>query len=88
LRGAEQQLEVRGVDHGPVGLGKEREDSPAVVVDDHERAIDPAIDSAEQTVRVVEEAEVAEQPDDRTIPVRGAGRGNAEHGRREAVRCR
>ena len=51
---AEQRLEVLG----QLGLGEEREDPTAVVVDHHEGDVVPR-PRAEQAVAVVQEAEVA-----------------------------
>ena len=52
---------------GQVGLREEREDAAAVVVDDDERGIDAAVARTEQAVAVVQEAEIAEQADGRTV---------------------
>ena len=63
MRRAEQRLEVLG----EVGLREEREDAAAVVVDDDERGVDPAVGGTEQAVAVVQEAEIAEQRDRRAV---------------------
>ena len=50
---------------GRLGLGQEREDAAAAVVDDDERGVDAAVGRTEQAVAVVQEAEIAEQRDGR-----------------------
>ena len=66
---------------GQCGLGQEREDATTVVVHDHEHHREPTLVHPEQSVAVVEEAEVTTEGDGRYITARG----NAERGRHEAV---
>ena len=77
VRRAEERLEVLG----QVGLGQEREDAATVIVDHDEGDVEPAARGAEEAVRIVQEAQIAEERHDRT---RRRG-GHAKRGRDEAV---
>jgi hypothetical protein len=75
VRGCEERFEL-----GEVVLRQVGKDAAATVVDHHERCV--VVVRAEQSVRVVEETEVADERDGRRI---ARGRRDAEHRRHEPV---
>ena len=64
------------------GLGQEREDAAAVVVDDDDRQVDARVAQAEQAVGVVEEGDVADEQRASAPPMPSA---DADRGRHHAV---
>ena len=84
MRSAEQHLEVLG--RSPSAWGRNEKMPPPSLSTTTNVASIPRSRDAEQAVGVVQEAEVAEQRDDRTCPRSGHRRGgDAEHRRDEAV---